>query len=176
MKKSASTKKFRWKKFRWVKVVAVVGAAGSILGLFNIITAMADDVRHGGVILRHTVEGTWTLTTQTEGATESTYTVSLIVNGLQVTGKGLKLGEKSAGGTYTDCNGRACTAFDINGRLDMDGDTFKAWFTEEGERSTTLLYMDRKGKSWNGKFKSEVATSSGPATSKGRASLSPFWP
>src|SRR5262250_3215701 len=120
---------------------------------------------------RDGIVGMWTLKTQTEEATELTYTVSLAVDGRQVTGKGLKLGEKSAGGTYTDC--KACTTFDINGSLDMDGDSLKAWFTEEGELSPTSghLELEKKGKSWVGTFlrrpladfNSEVATSSGTA-------------
>ena len=168
MEERASTK-----KFTWGKILAVLG---TVLGggLVGTIFTLSGGVLHGDAILRDAVKGAWTL--KTTGDMELTYTVSLTPNARQFTGKGLKLGEKWAGGTYTDCKGTACTAFDINGSLDVDGDSLEAWFTEEGERSATQLHLVWKPEKsqWVGTFTSETATSRGPATSSGPASLSRF--
>ena len=172
MEESASTKKFTSKK--------ILGGIATLFTLVGTIITVAARMHNGDAILR-AVEGTWTLKTQTTETTETrfrdmelTYTVSLTRDGIQVKGKGLKLGEKSAGGIYTDCKANACTAFDINGSLDADGDSWEAWFTDEGERSTTHLHLNKNGKSWVGTFTSEAGTPSGPATWSGTATLSPF--
>ena len=168
MEESASIKKFKWGK--------VLVGAGTIFGVVCSISAW---VQHGDAILRDAAEGAWTLkiTETTYRDMEFTYTVSLTPNGTQVTGKGLKLGEKSlVAGIYTDCKGKVCTPFDIAGSLDRDGDSLEAWFTDEGERSATQLHLVWKPEKsqWVGTFTSEAATSSGPATSSGTASLSRF--
>lgn len=164
MEESANIKKLTFRK--------IIAGTLTLLGLVGTVVSIAT-----GVIPvlpgRHKVDGTWTLKTQTENSTENkykgmelTYTVNLNREGTHITGKGHKQGEKLAGGTYTPYEGKARTSIDIDGSLDLDGDSLNAVFTEEGERRQTSghLELNWNGKSWAGTFNSEAAASSGTAS------------
>src|SRR5215469_5271407 len=160
MEESATTR-----KFTLIKVGKVVTLVGSIVSIGVAVLAYIQPGR--------SVEGTWTLKTQTENIREARfrdmelrYRVNLTVDGTHVTGNGYKLGEKLAGGKYRPDEGKTRPPFDIAGNLDLNSDSLEVWFTEEqeGEQSTTDLKLEKNVGSWAGTFKSDRATSSGKAS------------
>ena len=142
--------------------VTFVGLVG---GIFGIITGSIPFLS-----ARHNVDGAWTLKTHTDTTTETkfkgmelTYTVNFTHDGTHITGKGFKLGEQIAGGSFVKYAPADQTPISVDGNV--DGNALSAIFTEMGKDRHTSGQLkaawQSKTSSWAGTFSSEAAASAG---------------